>query len=373
MNKAIRFKSKSEMIAEEIKTAIISKLYGIGMRLPTERKLATELRTSQLTISKAIAMLSREGLIDKRHGSGNYVVNSVKSIRISFLIDENKYGINPIWSSIYEKFYISAFCSDINIKINMNIIPENCNRIEPLHVDNSDIIIVAVALNPQRVESICEMGKTVIWLEEYSSELPGFSVYFDNFNAGWMAAEHLYEQGCRKILYLVYKMTADSFSGEYYISRRRLEGLSALARKKGMECHSLSFCYPKGNTIHELRTHIDNANDSFDAVCCFSDDLMPYVIRTVVGAGLKIPEDVAVIGFDGQPFCGSFIPTLSTLSQPIDAIALTALKIVKDYFTGVVVEKSYPLPAQLIVRESSLLNNQSRRLNKNESEKNKTI
>lgn len=54
-----------------------------------------------------------------------------------------------------------------------------------------------------------------------------------------------------------------------------------------------------------------------DAIFAVSDVLAVGVIHAALQAGLRVPEDLAVVGFDGIPFTGSLNPPLTTIEQPM--------------------------------------------------------
>lgn len=90
------------------------------------------------------------------------------------------------------------------------------------------------------------------------------------------------------------------------------------------------------------------------AVFIASDTMAVGAIRAVTEAGLNVPEDVAIVGFDDLPLVGAYAnPPLSTIRQPIDAMSAHAVKLLVDQ-----IERREPaahhvrLPVELVVRGS---------------------
>jgi len=93
---------------------------------------------------------------------------------------------------------------------------------------------------------------------------------------------------------------------------------------------------------------------TFTAIFAGNDDMAIGAIKALTEAGLKIPEDVSIIGIDNDTI-GSFItPTLSTVAMPIAEITSTAIKMALDLASGKEVEGgTKEFQGKLIVRDST--------------------
>jgi LacI family transcriptional regulator len=90
------------------------------------------------------------------------------------------------------------------------------------------------------------------------------------------------------------------------------------------------------------------------AILASNDIVAAVVLRTVQRAGLRVPQDVAVIGNDNQPFCTFLNPALTTVGVPI----IEAGKLATEMLLTRLAEPHRPLehvvlPCSLIMRESS--------------------
>ncbi|MCC6803061.1 MAG: LacI family DNA-binding transcriptional regulator [Anaerolineae bacterium] len=86
-----------------------------------------------------------------------------------------------------------------------------------------------------------------------------------------------------------------------------------------------------------------------DAVFCGSDMIALGVMRALLKAGLRIPEDVAVVGFDDMPFAATTNPPLTTVHQPIDLLGRTAAQLLISLIEG------EPLPTNHVVLQAHLV------------------
>lgn len=90
-----------------------------------------------------------------------------------------------------------------------------------------------------------------------------------------------------------------------------------------------------------------------DAVFVASDTMAIGAMRALREAGVRVPEDMAVVGFDGLPSSVNATPTLTTVRQPVTDTGARAVHILNDLVTGVAeTPVSEIMPVELVVRES---------------------
>lgn len=91
-----------------------------------------------------------------------------------------------------------------------------------------------------------------------------------------------------------------------------------------------------------------------DAVFCFSDLLALGALRTLAREGVRVPADVAVVGFDDIEEAGYATPTLTTVAPDRQALARSALELLEDRIAGRdVAPRDRRVPHRLVVREST--------------------
>lgn len=90
-----------------------------------------------------------------------------------------------------------------------------------------------------------------------------------------------------------------------------------------------------------------------DAVFAASDMMAVGALRAIHEQGLRVPDDIGVVGFDDQPFAAATTPPLTTIRQPIQDLGTTAMQVLIDLLNGAQDSLSQIiLPAQLIVRDT---------------------
>jgi|GEM_PF-2263121 len=130
--------------------------------------------------------------------------------------------------------------------------------------------------------------------------------------------------------------------------------------KKSLKKHRIAFREEKviyGDYFNEsgknAARYIINELENFpDAVVCANDE-MAFGLCTVFDKnGIKVPEDIAVTGFDNNIYSMLHSPSLTTASQPMDEMSSTAIDIIIDIKNGKKVKKEFVLNTEFIARES---------------------
>jgi DNA-binding LacI/PurR family transcriptional regulator len=176
----------------------------------------------------------------------------------------------------------------------------------------------------------------------------GVTVGSDNFGAGRMAGEHLIGLGRRRIAFLG---QADEHYPEF---ADRYRGLCAALEVAGIASDP------------RLQRDVVNLEDmghaamggliaegaAFDAVFAASDTIAVGAMRALAEAGLSIPGDVAVMGFDDLPAASMTNPPLTTVMQDLRC----AGELLVETLAGQIEDRETPsrtLPARLVVRRST--------------------
>jgi DNA-binding LacI/PurR family transcriptional regulator len=155
------------------------------------------------------------------------------------------------------------------------------------------------------------------------SELPGVTnVVLDHHRAAVLALGYLRDLGHRKIAF----MKGQSFSSD---AEPRWRSIVEAARELGitidpeltvqLELHSWSPCMGYEPVQQLVRRRRD-----FTAIFCFNDFAAVGAIRALHDAGLRVPEDVSVLGFDDITGAAYGVPSLTTVRQPLEEMGRLA-------------------------------------------------
>lgn len=179
----------------------------------------------------------------------------------------------------------------------------------------------------------------------------GYSVHSDDRGGAREATRHLLERGHRRI-----GLINGPPTGAVAAMEERLIGHQAALVEAGLTFDPELMVYgdytrPSGQSATGQLLQLP---DPPTAIFALNDRMAMGAIRAVHAAGLRVPEDVAVVGFDDIPTAADFSPSLTTVRQPSQQIGRVATQMLFQLIEGKAVpEREVVLPAEVIVRQSS--------------------
>ena len=154
----------------------------------------------------------------------------------------------------------------------------------------------------------------------FSAGIP--CVSSDNYRGGELAAQKLMELGCKNLLF--FRIGPDIY-GEV---EKRGPGFESACRMAKVPCRSLflSDDDTEAPFFQFLEEHIQDGKLEFDGIFCNSDGLAVRVCEFLRKQGIRIPEDVQIIGYDGIIDFATRRYICSTIVQPVAEMAETAVR-----------------------------------------------
>jgi len=175
-------------------------------------------------------------------------------------------------------------------------------------------------------------------------------VDIDNRIAAYQAVKHLTELGHRRIACITNAAVA------YSSATQRLQGYQDALMEAEIELDErlirvADFDAPSG--FIQMKNLLDEPLD-FSAVFVASDNVAIGALAAIAEAGLSVPEDISVVGFDDIPEAAYFRPALTTVHTPAKEIAHESCNLLLRLMKGETPEScSIFLPTQLILRQST--------------------
>ncbi len=154
----------------------------------------------------------------------------------------------------------------------------------------------------------------------------------DNFGGGWLAARRLKELGCKNVAFMRFGSTLTNEPS------KRKDGFVSACVELGLpfEVMALEDGQPFSEFERFLADHIIDGKLSFDGLFIGTDYLAWQIIKTLEKMGIRVPEDVQVIGFDGIRMFGDQEYVVSTIVQPVQEIAETCVStVLSKHLSGV--------------------------------------
>ena len=346
--------------------------FRIGERIPAERDLATQFKVSRPTITAAIQRLVRENIIRRSRNAGSIVMKA--PVRKSLTFGAILLGLNrqhqeeTIFSTVGNEIVHRAGMEHSMVLLqdpSWLEYPGDPGLTQRYGAIASQFIarkVAGVFLTPQWilpeqyvsttagvVEELAQAAIPVVLIDGDVFRYPARSrfdlVGIDNFHSGYLLAEHFLKLGCRKIDFFAIAM-------RHPTQEARIAGYL-----KAIESHGL---HPDPAGIH----YGDLLGGDFvvttlrqrhpEAVLVVNDFRAASVMRMALAAGIKIPQEVRIGGFDDLPMASHLSVPLTTIRQPAAGIGAIALHTMLQRIN----EPQLPpmhieVTAELIVRASS--------------------
>lgn len=338
---------KHRRVSEFLRSQIRSGAVRAGDKMPSYDQLVAQFETSKIAINRALGELEAEGLIEIRPRSGVYVADTVTSgqtrgtVRIGVAAD----AVHSYWSLMLRGAHEALLDHDIEI----------------------------VLINLQKDIDFKSFGGVI-----YGGFVPDFhprdvpaivvgtidpehaSICVDDFGGCRAATEHLISLGHTRIAYL-------GHPGDPTVAKR-VAGYRFAMESAGLPCYGTwqrSIVYhgkphPQfgAHAYHEMKEWLESGEwreSGCTALLAQNDIHAASIYRALAESGIRVPDDVSVVGFDDLPECQVMHPTLTTMRSPIGLMGRIAVEslVGQSLPSARVAPTATLLQAELVVREST--------------------
>lgn len=286
----------------------------------------------------------------------NYEINSVaRSLKT-----KRTYTIGVIIGNVLSNFYsILAKSIEENAKKHgFSIIlcngdddpEEELKYLKVLKSSRVDgIILTPTGKNISYIKQIIKTGTNLIFIDRLINGIDCDAVIVDNVNGAYQAVKHLIENGYRKVAII------DGFI-DRTTGRGRLDGYLKALDESGIPRNDnlIKIGSFKQTSGMELCRELLTGSDKLEAIFTANLDITLGAIKIIKEMGLKIPDDVAIVGFDDSEWSTIIDPPLTCVRQPTSNLGKIVLemlvkKINKDN------DKALQNKPQVITLETDLL------------------
>lgn len=171
----------------------------------------------------------------------------------------------------------------------------------------------------------------------------------DNYNGGVLATQLLIDKGCKMLAHIGGSLFLNSTANERHLAfvevaeKNNVKHIEIQTKLNNFE----------NNELTAMITELFKSKPYIDGVFASSDLLASIVIDVCHNLGKKIPEDVKIVGFDDINIASLMVPSITTIRQPIEKLAETAVEVVIKRIEGKPTEEFHILPVELIERETT--------------------
>lgn len=228
---------------------------------------------------------------------------------------------------------------------------------QTLYSSRVDGLLISVASNTHNIDhlkSLYQKNVPIVFYDRASEELPVSKVLIDDYRGGFIATEHLIQQGCKRIAHLL-------GPPNLLISQQRASGYKAALQKYNLPILDELIVECQGATIEDglqpTSQVLLKLEELPDGIFASNDITAIGAMKAVQKVGLKIPDDVAIIGFSDWQLAAFTEPPLSSISQSGFRIGQRAAELLFKEIEAPEGKRPSPrtevLAPKLVVRKSS--------------------
>ena len=307
--------------------------YPPGGKLPAETELMARFNVSRITVIRALRDLQQAGVVRRRHGSGSYVEEArpVNLLRMGLLFPR-LLEPDSIFTVVHQT--LTRESQKQGWLIQFQEITDTCtpesvvNTLEQFaHSGVRGVLYLPLPLTAKYAEVNATIARYCVErhlalvlldrdIHHWRHRSPFDLVGSDNESGGFLAVQHLIQRGCRRIIF---------FSGawDHPTVEARLEG----ARRAIADASSVQLLVSPtdGEDIVMVRNLLSQYHP--DAMACANDLTAAKLLRSLFQAGVRVPQQVKVVGFDDTPTASLLPIPLTTIRQAADEMAIQAMNV----------------------------------------------
>jgi DNA-binding LacI/PurR family transcriptional regulator len=350
-----------QQVAADLRRKIVSGAMPVGTQLEPHRQLAATYGVSVVTINKALAGLVSEGVLHSRVGRGTFVAvrpaptDGVRATRmLGFVLRDLS---SPFFSLVAHAAQQRADAAGYGLLFSsssnrLDREDEQIRRFCDLGV--SGLIIVSMSRTYRISDAVrgLEQAGVPYVMVSYTdgAEVPFIGADLDR--AGYLATQHLIALGRRRIGYIGDRIGSS-------LCELRAGGYRRAVREHGLAVEpAFVFEYPLDGEWNDYRSgyligeRVAGLADRPDAMFVFNDLGALGFQDALLDRGVRVPEDIAVVGLDDIELAGRARVPLTTVRQPADQIGALAVDTLLARLRGERPETRRLLPPELVVRRS---------------------
>lgn len=353
-------------VADKICKSIVTGELAENDRLPTESQFAEQIGVNRLTVSRGYGALRQRGIITQRRGQGSFVSPDAARLlglpprrrlrNVAFVLQSNRLTDIPAHSQVGVLdllFGVSQRFEGLAINV-CHVSLTNTDAVDPKWVERFDAFIsvdrwgATDALIEQAREldrpCVIALPKQLDWTDLDGVPLIGY----DRHAATQLAMNHLIDSGYRRIACIGVKQGLEPPT--------KTEAFHAIMQKHRLDvpaCWSIHAGAEIGSAYHAIRHLLNNKQPLPQAIFADTDYKALETIAALQAAGLNVPEDIAICGYDNIADGATSTPALTTIQTPRREAGYRAADMLLNWLPHQPTPGNVVLPSQLIVRQTT--------------------
>ncbi|MBW7454317.1 GntR family transcriptional regulator [Paenibacillus sepulcri] len=353
MSKKDTILPKYQLVKDYVLLQIEKNELGKDDRIPSESEFSKLLGVSSITVRKALTELVNEGVIYRVRGKGSFVANQEASVNktsnyVTFIISGNE-----MYDSSYMQIIkgVQSFLNQQGCKLIIEFVENDVEQereliLKLIQSENRGLLIYSA--NPDAAkEYLNEIRKKSIpfvMLDRFPSGYPVNCITCNNHDGAYAAVEYLIAQGHRNIGFAAYDFHLSTENERYNGYRNAMVNASRtpdddiLYLQRDLDYSKLLSQIQKGELT---------------ALFCVNDRRALEVIEQLTLQGIKIPEQISIMGFDDIESSKFAKVSLSTVKQHFDVLGYEGTKLLFESINNTSQGyKKVLLSTNLVIRKS---------------------
>ncbi len=322
---------KYQEVIDALSNDIASGRYQPGQKLPSEAALVKKFDTSRITVGRAFRELQQKGLIERVAGSGSYVRGELaRGLLFGLLIPD--LGETEIFDPICHGIANTPEAVDHALlwghtDPRVTSKAEQCWQLCQQFISRKVAGVFFAPLefegesfrtNRRILNAFREANIPVVLLDRRPSASPervrADLVGLNNSQAGYIATEHLIQLGCKRIGFIAYQAAESTVAG-------RMAGYRDALRKNGLK----DAAAPAVEVGEDDQVTFARGEE-LEAFVCVNDHVAGVLMHAFLSRGVRIPEDIRLVGIDDVRYAALLPVPLTTVRQPCPAIGQAAMR-----------------------------------------------
>ncbi|MEN8117009.1 MAG: LacI family DNA-binding transcriptional regulator [Bacteroidota bacterium] len=267
----------------------------------------------------------------------------------------NRHFFSSVISGIEDIAYQQGFA--VTISQSNDKLEKEDKIAHSLFSNRVDGVIISIGMETKSFDHLklfSERKIPLVFFDRIVEEIKAHKIVVNDFNGGYKATKHLVGQGAKRVAHIAGPLNLN-------IYKKRQEGYCQALKDSGLEIDESIIIHTNlrredgTRAIKKLMQHKKRP----DAIFCANDTTALSSIIYLQKNGIKVPDDVAIVGFSNEPFSEVVTPSISTIRQPGFTMGQKTAELIINQINNRNLETEFEtitMPTELIIRNSSKRN-----------------
>jgi DNA-binding LacI/PurR family transcriptional regulator len=321
-----------------------------GGLVPSDRELARQFGASLVTVQRAVNMLAAEGKVCRMPRKGTTVIPTARSSKSAnrnswaVLVPTMHYFYPQILQEIEKEtrrmgITVSFGCVGGNLELEQRMIFQKIEEgvsgiilapVIPDYLESTASFPPGMDRPPETLEYLAELPVPLVVIDHFGTDMPNIGVDYvlkDDFAGTYQSTVHLIRHGYKKIAAFMGK--DPDVATEPYESIQRRKGYEAAMADHNLPLPELPMlrAWAIDYNPEAIKRYLAAG---FNAFVLGEDCSAALLLRLLRRWNIKVPEQVAVMGSDDEPFCQVLDPPLSSVRAPKVEMAHKAVQLLAE-------------------------------------------